>query len=254
MKLKDGYYKVHTNNYVFILGIFKYGSTYSIKYGDPINPEGPCMELTYQEDKRTIKLDSLVHHARCSYVKDLDKGDGTREMIMSVLKFCMEQFPCIKRVEFNDVFAITCENRTLYLALFYICLHGQTWYEKYFQAKPANKEMKQALNGFRELLHEKPKQNVFSFFTRSQSKQNNSFHTWHEFFQAQNCMFFLDNYFEIEKVAQTKLLYSMWYISKRAISNYPVNILKITKYKPSTRVFHDHPQQDGNQHLSLEDL
>ena len=201
---KDGYYKVYTNNYIFVLSIFKYGSTYSIKYGDPINSEGPCIELTYQENKRTIKLDNLAHEARCSYSKELERGDGTREMIMSVLTFCIEQFPEVQKVELNDVSAISCENQTLYLAMFYLALHGQTWYEKHFQAKPANKEMKQALHSFKHLLHEKPKPNVFSFYTRLQCKKH-AFETWHEFFQSQNCLFFLKNYAELEMVAQTKL-------------------------------------------------
>ena len=256
-KLKDGYYKVYTNNYIFILGIFRYGSMFSIKYGDPINLEGPCIELTYQENKRTMKLDNLVHEARCSYMKELERGDGTREMVMSVLKFCIEQFPDVQKVEFNDVSAISCENKTLYLAIFYLVLHGQTWNEHHFQAKPANMEMKQMLNAFRELLHETPKPNVFSFYTRSQSK-NNSFETWHDFFKSQNCVFFLNHYAELEMVAQTKMLYSVWYINRRAISKYPVNIHKITKYKnntsPTTRVFCDRPQQGGNQLFTLEDL
>jgi hypothetical protein len=46
--MKEGHYKIITNQYTFGMTISKFENIYTIRYGDATNREGPCVELTYQ--------------------------------------------------------------------------------------------------------------------------------------------------------------------------------------------------------------
>lgn len=223
--MEEGIYKVKTDNYVFLLDILTYDNTYNIKYGDVKSREGPCIELTYDTDTDFIKIDSLMYASRCSYKKLLAKGDGTREMIYSILTLCCYKFPNVKRFTLNDVSAITCDGQNLYLCYFYLLIHGQTWYEKYFKARPVKKKIKERLTKFKTLLLHKPDFGIFSFF------EGESYATWHEYFQSKPCNFFLKHKREIEKVSKVKLVYSEWYIHRNQILEYDVHIHSIKNSK-----------------------
>lgn len=244
--MEEGIYKVWTSNYVFLLDILTYDSTYTIKYGDVASKEGPCIELTYDTETDFIKIDSLMYDSRCSYKKLLAKGEGTREMLFSILKLCSQTFPNIKRFILNDVSAIVCNGENLYLSYFYLLNHGQTWYEKYFQAKPVKKKIKDKLNAFRTLLSQTPQTGIFSFYDGG----GNYVPQWHDYFKTKPCEFFLQHKREIEKVSKVKLVYSEWYIKKEIAQNYDVTIQSITKTKQQTGAGHNF----NTQRLTFEDL
>ena len=114
-------------------------------------------------------------------------------MIQSILKICLNSFPSIKRVFFNDVSAIVCKDRNLYLSYFYLVNNSQTWYEKYFGAKMRDKIMREKLKKFKELLASKPKPNIFPLtfgpnFNKPEEKDK--YNTWYEFFNTKPCEFF----------------------------------------------------------------
>ena len=244
--MKEGTYKVKTTNYTFILDILHYDTTYSIKYGDALNNRnGPCIELTYDIEDDYIKLDSLMYDIRCSHKEELKKGDGTREMIKSIMKLCIQMFPDVKRIVFNDVSSIMCNNKNLFLCYYYLLLHGETWYEKYFNAKPLKQKLSRKLKLFKEFLKDKPKNDVFTFY------RSGNYETWHDYFKTKPCEFFIDHKNEIEKISQIKLVYSDWYISSKYISEYDVDILSVKKYKQQAGGFNN---MSKNQLFTFEDL
>lgn len=245
--MEKGSFKVKTTNYTFVMNVSHYDTIYSIKYGDALNrQEGPCIDLTYDTEDNFIKLDCLHYDPRCSYNTILEKGTGTREMIMSLLKLCVESFPNIKRILLHDASTILCKNENLELSYYYLVIHGQTWYEKYFHAKPVRQKMNQKLKTFKTFLQEKPVNNIFSFYSQSSTDYN----SWHDYFRRKPCSFFIKHKEEIEQISKIKLLYSEWFISSKYALEYEVNIKSIKKCK--------HKQVGGysskNQLFSIEDL
>ena len=87
-------------------------------------------------------------------------------------------FPQIKKVIFNDVSFFKCNNTTnVLLSIYYLLLYKETWYESKFNAKLTDKDKRNDLNIFKELLLNKPKSGIFSFY-KDIIKTNN----WHEYF------------------------------------------------------------------------
>ena len=219
--MKDGYYIVDTGNYKFDMSVVKYGNNYSIQYGDAMSREGPCVELSYNTNDDYIELQSLAYYPRCANNRDLEKGDGTREMIMSILQICIDAFPDVKRVLLKDVSDFHCNNKRVLLSYYSLLLYGQTWYERHFSARPLHKEDGKTLDNFRKLLLTKPKRGVFSFYEHADCTN------WHEYFQnykqAHGCEVFHEYQKEFEKVAQIKLFYSSWYIRARDVKNYNIS-------------------------------
>jgi hypothetical protein len=218
--MKDGYYIVETANYVFDMSVVKYRNNYSIQYGDSTNREGPCVDLLYNTNDDYIELQSLAYYSRCSSNKELEPGTGTREMIMSILKICIEAFTGVKRIVLKDVADFHCNNKRVLLSYYSLLLYGQTWYERHFKARPVHKEDNETLDEFRKPLNDKPKKGVFSFY------EPGDYENWHRFFESykknNGCGFFHEYQSEFENISQTKLFYSSWYIRARDIKDYDV--------------------------------
>ena len=232
--MKEGDYKITTTNYVFEMQVMEYGGIYEIKYGDPENREGPCIDINYdtRTDDTILKLESISYYERCAKNKSLERGDGTREMLKSVLKICVDKFPNVKKIYFRDVSAFPCANKYTYLSYYSLLIYGQTWYERYFQAKPINKMDRQSLNEFRELLAHKPESGIFTFY-----KHNTDHKTWNEYFASkkEDCEFFINIQDEIKKVLKVNLVYSEWYIRAKDVARYDINIHK-TEIKKKNRM------------------
>lgn len=252
--MKEGAYKVSTTKYSFIMDVIYYNNVYTIKYGDATNREGPCMDLTYDTSTPTsIKLESLQYDARCSIDKLLQRKEGTRDMIQSILKVCLNAFPSIKRVFFNDVSAIQCNGINLFLSYFYLVNHGQTWYEKYFGAKMKSKQNRERLKEFKVLLAEKPAPNVFRLRAELAPLYNpqDNYNTWYEYFNSKPCEFFQDVDIKkaIERASGIRFVYSEWYIPQKAISEYTTEIVSIKKAKPFVGAGERHFVRKTNQNF-----
>jgi hypothetical protein len=228
--MKEGYYKVKTRDNVFEMSVVKYGSTYSIQFGDPRSREGPCSELSYDTRKpKDLLLENLAYYSRCAYGHDLKQGDGTRDMIYCVLKLCIDVFPEIKNVYFKDVSYFDCEEddrMKVYLSYYDLLLYGQTWYERHFKAIAVDREDRQQIDKFRELLGSKPRKNVFPFY------KGEKFDTWHEYFlekKRHGCMFFCDNLPAFKHAAQIDLVYKDFKIRARDIREYEYEIRRSKK-------------------------
>jgi hypothetical protein len=220
--MKEGFYKSTTPNYIFDLEVIEYDGIYEIKYGDVKSKDGPCVELIY--DTRIIdtilKLDSISYYKRCAKNKNLERGDGTREMLKSILKICIDKFPKIKKIYFHDVSAIPYGTRHVSLSYYSLLQYNMTWYQRHFQAKPKNKIDRQHLDKFCELLTQKPKVGIFTFYKTPTNHQ-----TWNEYFisKKNDFKFFINIKNEIRYILQMDLNYSEWYIRAKDVANYDVN-------------------------------
>lgn len=231
--MKEGIYLVRTQSYTFEMHVIHYGTTFTIKYGDPSSREGPCIEITYDTNREsTASLDNLAYYTRCSYDKDLEKRKGTHEMLRSVLKILAKSFPTIKRVILKDVSAFNCNGRDVWLSYYGILVDGETWYEKHFGAKPLDRHIKEPISKFKQLLSTRPKNGVFPF-VKSISQP---FDTWHEYFRTKDCTYFLQHMGEIERSSAVKLVYSSWYIPVNKILDYDINILSVKRVKRSRKI------------------
>lgn len=227
--MDEGFYSIETTRYKFELNLYKYDNIYAFEFGDPANIEGACVGLTYDTNKPTIlKLDHLSYYKRCSKDKDLLKGTGTQEMLQTILKLCIEHFPNIKKVVFNDVSFFECNNQQILLSVYYLLLYGETWYESKFGAKIA--ENKNKLCKFKALLNEKPQNNIFSFYDSSKEYTN-----WHTYFRTMSCENMMKHKKEIDKVAGIRFMYSEWYIKRSTIMKYDIN-MKIKQIKTGGNV------------------
>lgn len=220
--MKQGFYNVKTANYVFLMEVIEYSRYITINYGDPLNKEGPCCILTYDlEIPERIKLDGISYYARCSNGKDLEKSIGTVEMLQSILKICVDSYPEIKRICFNDVSGFECNGKHLYLSYLGLLTHGQTWYERHFSAKSVSTALRDNIQTFKSFLSQKPSRGVFSFYDHTIKA-----YTWYDYFNTikkeQGCLFFIENKTEIKAKARLDLLYSEWYISSRKAKSYDI--------------------------------
>lgn len=227
--MKEGIYDVKTTNYVFEMSVTLYKTLYTIQYGDPMNREGPCIEITYDSKREcVINLENVGYYPRCTKGPLMDRGEATREMLQSILKLCVEAFPACKKIVFKDVSNFDCDDGQVLLSYHHLLLYGQTWYEKHFGARLSDRDKRSTLEDFRKLLIQKPKKGIFSFY------DGKNYDTWHVFFakakEIYGCSFFVKNKHTISRVANINLFYSVWYIKAETARNYDVTIrTKLTK-------------------------
>jgi hypothetical protein len=68
------------------MDVIYFSDIYTIKYGDALSCDGPCMELTYDKTKPNIlKIDSLQYDINCSIDQLLQHKEATRDMMQSIL-------------------------------------------------------------------------------------------------------------------------------------------------------------------------
>ena len=227
--MKEGHYKITTNQYTFDMTISKFENIYTIRYGDATNREGPCVELTYDlTTPSKLKLDNLEYKTHCSDGGNLKRGEGTIHMIQSVLKLLMSQFPKLSKVSLHDVATIQCKQHSVSLAYIYVLCYGTTWYGKYLHAKPKNKDIKRGLDDLQHTLSQDPHARPLGF------KPSSDHTTWYDYFQSKkdskDCMFFWDNMPSIKALVKVPLTYSEWYVSRKHIDKYEdVHITLISK-------------------------
>jgi hypothetical protein len=77
----------------------------------------------------------------------LEKGDGSRTMIQTLISYIRQKYPTITDIEFDDMSSIECAadeeitRKPMSLYNLSIAYNGQTWYEKYFGARHQNMEL-----------------------------------------------------------------------------------------------------------------
>jgi hypothetical protein len=221
--LKEGRYNIKTDQYEFLMTVYEYEGIYRIRYGDPSNREGPCIDFTYKTKAPTkLKLDNLMYKNICSKDGNLKKGDGTIHMVKSALILLCKEFPDIKKIMFNDVASIECKGRNLLLAHMYIPCYGDTWYSKHFDAKPVDKQLAKLIRLINLELMKSQSTPIFP----SIPKQSSPSQTWMEYFYTRksDCEFFIQIEDDIKSHFDIPLSYSEWYISAKSVNQWAQDI------------------------------
>lgn len=123
---------------------FKIGGTY---------PDCVNVSVIYENNKPVdASMPILLSDPECSFTRPLEKGGGAIIMIKTLLQYVYTQLPTLTHVKFDDKSSIECATEeeikkgsrfrkkgtyVMPLPLYYfsIFFNGQTWYEKYFNAK-----------------------------------------------------------------------------------------------------------------------
>ena len=97
-------------------------------------------------------MPSLLSDPECSFITPLEKSGGAIIMIKTLLQYVYTQIPILTHIKFDDKSNIECATeeelkkgsrfrkkgtyvKPMPLYYFSILFNGQTWYEKYFNAK-----------------------------------------------------------------------------------------------------------------------
>jgi hypothetical protein len=234
---EKGRYQVKTLEYTFELDIFKTDNEYRVEFGDLDNEEGACIYFKYDPTTTFIKLESLQHQSTCATNTELGRGNGTKTMIKFALSTCLKIFPNAKRIVFNDAASIDCHGKNMNLCYKYVLVHGISWYE-HFGAILVNKSSRQLLANFKEMLEQKPRTGIFSFFKTQQQHENNiTYQTWHDYFRSiGDCNFFIANKHEFEHVAKVSLFFAEWYIRASTIRKYELASFEIQRKKKQPKM------------------
>ena len=99
-----------------------------------------CIIITINTDNLTGErkgiLQTIQYFDKCVIYNKLNRGDKLVDLVHCSLLFFIKKFPEIDTIELCDASEIKCKNNeSITLADYYYVKHGQTWYEKYFNAK-----------------------------------------------------------------------------------------------------------------------
>ena len=114
-----------------------------------------CLQMTvyknYKDDSDSYfaHLDGISFNSLCSINGDLQRGDGTKDMIRTGLTFIFIKFPWLKGIKFVDASRVEClssisstsnkKPTELKLHSLELAKCGATWYSKNFNAFPDKK-------------------------------------------------------------------------------------------------------------------
>ena len=173
--------------------------------------------INYNNNKPlNANMPHAMYDEKCA-ITHLDKGDGSRIMIKTILEYIKQNYPTIKEIKYDDMSSIECATdeelsqatnrkrgthlKPMSLYNLSIAYNGQTWYEKYFGAKKVKKHEK-----YRErvttLLQTKPPHfNDFLKITRAPEK------LWDELFKFyEGAKTYSDFFHSIPKPERCQLL------------------------------------------------
>ena len=123
---------------------FKIGGTY---------PDCVNISIIYENNKPVdASMPFLLSDSECAFNRPLEKGGGAIIMIKTLLNYVYTQLPMLTYIKFDDKSKIECATeeelkkasrfrkkgtyvKPMPLYYFSILFNGQTWYEKYFNAK-----------------------------------------------------------------------------------------------------------------------
>lgn len=165
--------------------------TMAIYMGSKRRP-GCVLFMIYPNDSTAI-LQSLSYDLRCASNQPMPKNHGTRAMLNAGLGFIRDQFPHISRVSLSDEMTFQCEGKNVPTGNMSFVLHEKTWYERYYNAYPANKmnyeELKRAYRLSK--LHDTPFKRIYKEILSSSGIRSSDAKTlyetsttWKEFYQA----------------------------------------------------------------------
>lgn len=114
--------------------------------------EYKCITISYRFESGfpvSASIPLLSYEPECSVGVSLEKGVGTELLIKTAISYCYSQVPSVPIFTFDDTSHIDCLvtedtrpprklKKPLNLAYLSIIYHGETWYERIFNAKMVN--------------------------------------------------------------------------------------------------------------------
>ena len=170
--------------------------------------------INYNNNK---PLNANMPHAEKCTITHLDKGDGSRIMIKTIIEYIKQNYPTIKEIKYDDMSSIECATdeelsqatnrkrgthlKPMSLYNLSIAYNGQTWYEKYFGAKKVKKHEKYRERVTTLLQTKPPPFNDFLKITRAPEK------LWDELFKFyEGAKTYSDFFHSIPKPERCQLL------------------------------------------------
>lgn len=96
-----------------------------------------CITVTISEDfgENTAMIDYLSFNERCSMNHPMERGEGTKNMVMSVLSLCKRLFG-VSKFSLSDMSSFFCEpsGGEVRLGPHNLLVYGKSWYERKFNA------------------------------------------------------------------------------------------------------------------------
>jgi len=180
-------------------------------------PDCVSIFIYYNNNKPSnASMPHAMYDEECA-ITLLDKGEGSRIMIQTILEYVKKNYPTIKEIKYDDMSSIECATneelaevtnrkrgthlKPMSLYNLSIAYNGQTWYEKYFGAKKVKKHEK-----YRErvstLLQTKP--HHFNEFIKNSNVPQN---LWDELFKYyEGAKTYSDFFHSIPKPERCRLL------------------------------------------------
>ena len=79
-------------------------------------------------------FNELNYFKECRIGGDLEKGEGTKDIIRSAFALVLQKMPHITHFKLTDSSSVLCESVTISLPVLSLLKYGKTWYEKHFFA------------------------------------------------------------------------------------------------------------------------
>lgn len=96
-------------------------------------------------------LQDLLYRPSCSLAKDLQRGEGTVEMVKGFLKYVLSKRKEVKSVEFTDDSTKMIAGKRHLLPDFRFYRDGKTWYQYHMDAVPYGQETKNIMKAHTKL-------------------------------------------------------------------------------------------------------
>lgn len=116
-----------------------------------------CVVISVYHDGTHPNIDSLSYDERCNSSATLERGRGTKDMVLSAMSLVHTLYGHTQ-FELKDRSYVKCEQSyEIPLMYLYLAKHGKTWYEDHFGARPIKiKDYDIKVKNLKRLLKEYP--------------------------------------------------------------------------------------------------
>lgn len=150
--------------------------------------ESTCMEVTIWVfgDSTQSHIEYIAHEKTCAMCKPLERKTGTYEMVMSTLSFCSKLFGS-NTYSLHDASRFMCDpiEQRIVMRDHNLLVHGKSWYERKFDAKPKRREDKILWSDIQSRLNEVVDDDIMIDVVQA-LKSNTNRSQWKQFLDIMN--------------------------------------------------------------------
>jgi hypothetical protein len=188
----------------------------------PNNKSTSCIQILIDKDDKLAILQEVSYYSSCSMKKDgLSSKDGTRRMCQTILKYLVDTYPFIERVDINDksAYNIT-KDKLSFITARYLLQGKQGLYQQYLNAKPTPETLK-LIN-----LIEEKRADLNKIIPQIKSN---------DWWSSENIIKLIDyvydkklqNYNIKRHLIKQKITSNYWFVDKQTIEQYKVSYSKM---------------------------